>query len=167
MGSWDEAVLPQKEIQNTPDNTPQNADGAEFSFEGTTFYYGGRSYDLTSRVQSINSILSVVPVGDNLVIECHVGPKNGVYSIFNTTSETFEADIIGCHLVWYDDDITTAVYAYWSDICTYNGDIIKSYDLAENQYIYQLDYSNDHTRLNVTIMCDDGTEQIDVIDLSI
>jgi hypothetical protein len=158
--------LQQEEIQNSSDNTPQISDVAEVSFEGTTFYYGGRSYDMTSRMQSINSISSVTPVGDDLVIECHTGPQNDVYSIFNTTSETFETDIIGCHLIWYDDDITTAVYSYWSGIYTYKGDLIRSYDLTENQFIYGLAYSDDHTKLNVTIVGDDDTEQIDVIDLS-
>lgn len=99
------------------------------------------------------------------MIECHVGPQNGVYCVFNTVSESFEEDIFGNHLIWYSDDITTAVYSFWSDIYTYDGNIIKSYDLSENEFIYELAYSDNNTKLNVTIVCDDGTKRIDVIDL--
>jgi len=41
----------------------------------------------------------------------------------------------------------------------------KSYDLSENEFIYELAYSDNDTKLNVTIVCDDGTKRIDVIDL--
>lgn len=157
--------LRQNEIPNSPDNVPQSSDLKEFSFEGTTFYYGEDSYDITLRMEEINAILSAVSVGDRIVISCHVGPKNGVYCIFDTGSESFEKEILGNHLIWHSDDITTAVYSFWSDIYIYDGNLIKSYDLAENELIYELAYSDNNTKLNVTIVCDDGTERIDVIDL--
>lgn len=53
----------------------------DFLFEDTTFYYDGQGYDVASRVESINSILSAIQVGEKIVVECHVGPKNGVYCI--------------------------------------------------------------------------------------
>ena len=67
---------------------------ARFSFEGTVFHYGEHDYDISSRDQLVNSILSAVPVGQKIVIECHVGPKNGVYCIFETESESFDEYII-------------------------------------------------------------------------
>ena len=48
---------------------------------------------------------------------------------------------------------------------TYDGSIIKSYDLAENESIYDLAFSDHNTKLIVTITCDDGTERTDIIDL--
>lgn len=137
----------------------------DFSFEGTTFYYDGQSYDVTSRVEAINSILSAVPVGEKIVIECHVGPKNGVYCVFDTVGRSFETDIFGNHLIWYNDDITTAVYSFWSDIYSYDGNIIKSFDFVEDEFIYDLTFSDENTQLIVTIVCGDGTEEIDIIDL--
>ncbi len=157
--------LKHEEIQDSTDDILQSPELTEFSFEGTIFHYGEKSYDVTSRVEAISSILSAVPVGEKIVIECHVGPKNGVYCIFNTVSESFDTDIFGNHLIWHSDDITTAVYSFWSDVYTYDGKIIKSYDLAGNDLIYDLAYSDKHSKLNVTILCDDGTEQIDIIDL--
>lgn len=155
----------QLNTQNPTGNLTQTSEQTGFSFEKTVFYYAGKSYDVTSRVQSINSILSAVPVGEKIVIECHVGPKNGVYCIFDTVSKSFEADLTGCHLIWSNDDITTAVYSFWSDVYTYDGSVIKSYDLAENEFIYDLAFSEDNSKLNVTIACDDGSEQVDSIDL--
>ena len=74
-------------------------------------------------------------------------------------------DLKGTHLIWYNDDITTAIYAFWSDIYTYDGSIIKSYDLTENELIYDLAFSDNNTKLIVTITRDDGTERTEIIDL--
>ena len=156
----------QSQQQNTPDDVQQTTEPTEFSFEGTTFHYGEHDYDLTLRSPSITSILSAVLVGDKIVIEGHCGPKNGVYCIFDTLSESFETDLWGHHLIWHSDDITTAVYAFWSDIYTYDGSIIKKYDLAENEFIYDLEYAENNTKLKVTIVCDDDTQQIDTLDLT-
>ena len=90
---------------------------------------------------------------------------NGVYCIFDTVSEAFETNLYGSHLIWHSDDITTGVYVFWSDIYTYDGEIVISYALADGNYIYDLAYSDNYTKLKVTILCDDGTEQIDIIEL--
>lgn len=156
----------QSQQQNAPDDVQQTTEQTEFSFEGTTFHYGEHDYDLTLRSPSITSILSAVLVGDKIVIEGHCGPKNGVYCIFDTVSESFETDLWGHHLIWHSDDITTAIYAFWSDIYTYDGSIIKKYDLAENEFIYNLEYTENYTKLKVTIVCDDDTQQIDTLDLT-
>lgn len=84
---------------------------------------------------------------------------------FDTVSKSFKADIRGNHLIWYHDDITTAVYSFWSDVYSYDGSLIQSYDLAENEFIYDLAFSEENTQLTVTIVCDDGMEKNDRIDL--
>lgn len=109
--------------------------------------------------------MSVTPAREKLVIECHVGPKNSIYCIFDTKSKCFDTDLTGNHLTWYNNDITTSVYSFWSDVYAYDGSIIKAYDLAENEFIHDLAFSDHDTKLNVTIICDEGTERIDTIDL--
>lgn len=121
------------------DGSPGNA-----SFEGTVFRYAGQDYDISTRIKSVNSILSVIPVGQKFVIECHIGPKNGAYCIFDTENESFDEDIIGNHLIWHSDDITTSVYSFWSEIHTYDGSIIKKYDLEEDAFIYDLAFSDNY-----------------------
>ena len=159
-------IVDEERSQN--DAQASETEAAEYSFDRTTFYYGDSSYDLTSRCEAINSILSVAPVGEKLVIECHVGPKNGVYCIFDTKSKAFDTDLVGANLTWYNDDITTSVYSFWSDVYAYDGSIVKSYDLAENEFIYDLtlsDNGTNGTKLNVTIVCIDGTDRTDTINL--
>ena len=152
-----------------PDTVGADVEVRAFSFEHTTFRYGEREYDMTLRNPSINSILSAEPVGDKIVVECHVGPHNGVYCIFDTASETFEKDIVGHHLIWHSDDITTAVYGFWSAVYTYDGSLIKNYDLDElavdGGMIYEMRFSDDHTKLYVTIVYNED-EETDTIDIS-
>lgn len=150
---------------NAQSGSPQTSEQANFSFEGTIFHYGTHDYDVSSRNQSINGILSAIPVGQKIVIECHVGPKNGVYCIFDTESESFDEDIIGNNLIWHSDDIATSVYSFWSEVHTYDGDIIKTYNLAEDALIYDLKFSDDCTKIDVTIVDDDGTDETDTIAL--
>lgn len=145
--------------------TGDSAEKTDYSFEGTVFYYGEQTYDVTSRVEAINCIIDAVSVGEKIIVECHVGPKNAVYCIFDTNSQAFENDLVGCNLIWHDNDIKTAVYSYWSDIYKYDGSIIKSYDFAEDEYISNLAFSDDKTKLIVTISTYDGGERSDTIEL--
>ena len=152
----------QQADSNEPeDSTVPSAAAEQYSFEGATFCYNGTEYAL----KSITGIETVTPVGQNLVVTGHAGPKNGIYFIFDTTSKSFVGELAGHHLIWHDDDIITAVYAYWSDVCAYDGTVIKSYGLPENEWIYDLAFSDDYTKLTVTIASDGGTTWEDVIEL--
>lgn len=145
--------------------TEPGEDGAEFSYEGTVFRYGERSWDLAERVPSATAILSVRPVGDKLLVECHCGPKNGVYCVFDPAGGSFGEEITGNHLIWYGDDLTTAVYSFWSEVRTYDGTVLRDFDLPEEEYIYHLAFSEDRTRVSVTIVKDDGTDRTELIGL--
>lgn len=138
----------------------------QYSFEDTTFYYGDREYDISAH-GDVNGILSCAPVGKYIVIEGHVGPNNGIYCIFNTETQNFEQDIAGNHLIWHDDDITTAVYTFGNDICAYDGSVIATCDLAEDEYIYELEFVENNSRLKVTIQNVDGNVDLrtEIIDL--
>lgn len=161
----DPQTSPQEKAPEARDGDPQPAEREDGSFEGTVFHYGDQDYDLSQRVQAVNAILSVVPAGQKLVIECHAGPKNGVYCIFDTESQTFDEDVLGNHLIWYGDDLATGVYDFWSEVRAYDGSVIKTYDLPEGAYIYGLAFSEDHTALHVTILKEDGTDETDTIPL--
>lgn len=157
--------LQERQSPDTQSGNLQTSEQEKFSFEGTVFHYGEHDYDLSARNQLVNSILSAVPVEQKIVIRCHAGPKNGIYCIFDTESESFDKDIIGNNLIWHSDDITTSVYSFWSEVHTYDGNIIKTYDLAEDALIYDLKFSDDCTKLDVTIVYDDGTDETDTIAL--
>ena len=138
---------------------------ADASFEGTVFHYGDHDYDMSSRNREVNCILSAVPVGEKIVVICHSGPKNGIYCIFDTENETFDRDITGNHLIWHSDDITTAVYSFWSEVRAYDGSVLKTYNLKKDDCIHDLAFSGDYTELDVTIAYGGGTEETDTIAL--
>lgn len=157
--------LQEGESPDAKNGSLQISEQTRFSFEGTVFHYGTHDYDVSSRNQMINCILSAVPVGQKIVIDCHVGPQNGVYCIFDTESESFDEDITGSHLTWHSEDITTAVYSFWSEVRAYDGSVIKKYALMEDSYIYDLAFCDNYAKLDVTIVHADGTETTDTITL--
>lgn len=157
--------LQYEETTQSTSETVQATKSVEYSFEGVTFHYGEKSFDVTSNVEAINNIMSAIPVGDKIILNCHAGPKNGVYCIFDTVTNSFDEDIIGNNLIWFNDHITTAVYSYWSDVYSYDGTLIKSYDLSKSDYIYELAFSDNYSKLKVTILYGDDTKQVDIIEL--
>lgn len=135
------------------------------AFDGTVFTYNGQSYDIADRIPSVNAIMSCTAVGKNIVVEGHIDPKNGVYCIFNAETEEFDKDIFGNHLIWYDEDISTAVYSLWSDIYNYNGDVIAAVDRDEGSIIYELAFVEDHSKVQATIVTESGSEEQQLFDV--
>ena len=70
------------------------------------------------------------------------------------------------NLIWYDKNIKTAVYSFWSDIYAYDGNVIKSYDFVGNEFIAGLMFSEDKTKLIITICTDEDGERSDTIELN-
>ena len=150
----------------TPPATSVDEPQPAYSYDGTIFTYAGQSYDLSERNQMVNSIMSCTPVGEYIVIDGHTGPQNSVYNIFNTESLSFEPDICGVHLIWYDDDITTAVYSFWSDVYTYGGQLLATLPLSEGDLVYNLKFTEDHSKVEATILANDGGERVETVNIS-
>jgi len=124
---------------------------ADWSFEGTVFRYQGKEFDLAEREGLINAIMSCTPAGRYLVVKGHVGPKNGVYCIFDTDAGEFVKDIVGNHLIWEGDDLTTAVYSFWNGVYYYDGRLAKKFSLAEDEYIQSLEFTDSSYQVQVNI----------------
>lgn len=132
----------------------------------TVFTYDGQDYDLSERNESINAITSFMLVGQYLVFEGHTGPKNSIYSIFDTVSKSFGPDLVGANLIFRGDDITTGIYSFWSDVYAYDGTLLASYGLEENEFIYELRYSEDLSQIIVCIVDEAGDMRTERIDLA-
>ena len=132
----------------------------DFSISDTVFSYGGESWDLAEQSPAVTSLLGCDAVGQYVVITGHGGPKNDLYFIFDTESHSFSNTFIGTHLVWQNDDLSTAVYAYGGNILSIDGRTLAELDLAENEYVYDLVYSQDGTVLTVSIVSNEETERI-------
>ena len=137
-----------------------NAAEEDFSISGTVFSYGGESWDLAEQSPAITSLLGCDAVGQYVVITGHGGPKNAFYFIFDTEIRRFSNAFVGTHLVWQNDDLSTAVYAYGGNILSIDGRTLAELDLAENEYVYDLVYSQDGTVLTVSIVSNGETERV-------
>ena len=137
-----------------------NAAEEDFSISGTVFSYGGESWDLAEQSPAITSLLGCDAVGQYVVITGHGGPKNAYYFIFDTEIRRFSNAFVGTHLVWQNDDLSTAVYAYGGNILSIDGRTLAELDLAENEYVYDLVYSQDGTVLTVSIVSNEETERV-------
>ena len=146
------------------DSTLPSITETQYSFDGTVFYYQQKSYDISEREKSVNQIMSCTPVGQYIIVEGHVGPKNAVYSIYNTQTKDFGKDIIGTNLIWHDNDINAIIYSFWSDVCAYDGNVIVSFDLSSAEFIRQLAFVDNNSRIEVTVETDTGsyTEKIEL-----
>lgn len=137
------------------DTAPEN-----FSISGTVFSYGDESWDLAEQSPAITSLLDCDAVGQYVVITGHGGPKNARYFIFDTESRSFSNTFIGTHLVWQYDDLSTAAYVDGSSILSIEGRTLAELDLAENESVYDLSYSQDGTALTATIVSSEETERM-------
>ena len=137
-----------------------NAAEEDFSISGTVFSYGGESWDLAEQSPTITSLLGCDAVGQYVVITGHSGPKNAFYFIFDTEIRRFSNAFVGTHLVWQNDDLSTAVYAYGGNILSIDGRTLAELGLAENEYVYDLVYSQDGTVLTVSIVSNEETERV-------
>ena len=149
------------------EKTPEEPAGAlpaevpETSDSGVIFTYNGKNYDLQEREPGETQ------AGTFLVVEGHINPKIAYYGIFDTEAEAFVKDILGTHLTWREDDITTAAYDVWSDSCIYgyDGQLLAQLDLAESQYVYSLNWT-DSRHLSVDITSD-TSDELTTLDLEV
>ena len=156
LSQIDRLTLPsQDEIDNLHGDTASD----DFSISGTVFSYGDESWDLAEQSPAITSLLNCDAVGQYVVITGHGGPKNALYFIFDTESRSFSNAFIGTHLVWQYDDLSTAAYVDGSNILSIDGRTLAELDLAENEYVYGLSYSQDGTVLTATIVSSEETER--------
>lgn len=130
-----------------------------YSYDGTTFTYGGKDFDITASAPLVNSISNAQTVGSVVVVECHVNPKNNVYLIFDAVTEDFSYELDGTNLVWHSNDITTAVYSFWGDILNYEGNVVGSigdFDTVTD-FVSGIEFAEDNKSVLVTCVKGDDT----------
>ena len=86
------------------------------------------------------------------------------YGIFNPKTKSIEKELFGTNLIYHNDDIKTAVYAFWSELYDYEGNLIVNCDLKESEFIYQISFLNDNSQIEVTIS-DGENDRKEVYDL--
>ena len=121
------------------------------TLQGLTLTCNGHNYDLTERSPAITAVTRMEWVGEELLLECHTGPKNNLYLVFDPRTETFVKELAGTHLIWKGEDLTTAVYAFWGDICTWDGTVLATLILGETGYVSDLSFTENGEQVAVTV----------------
>ena len=60
-------------------------------------------------------------------------------------------ELAGTHLIWKGEDLTTAVYAFWGDICTWDGTVLTTVDLGTDGYVSGLSFTDGGDQVEVTV----------------
>lgn len=121
------------------------------TLQGLTLTCNGHAYDLTERSPAITAVTKMEWVGEELLLECHTGPENNLYLVFDPRTETFVKELVGTHLIWREEDLTTAVYAFWGDICTWDGTVLTTVDLGTDGYVSGLSFTDSGDQVEVTV----------------
>ena len=121
------------------------------TLQGLTLTCNGHEYELTERSPAITAVTRMEWVGEQLLLECHTGPKNNLYLVFDPRTETFVKELAGTHLIWKGEDLTTAVYAFWGDICTWDGTVLATLNLGETGYVSDLSFTEKGEQVAVTV----------------
>ncbi len=127
------------------------SDTAKASFEGVIFKYDGTEYNINERDSSVNAIINITDADKYIIIEGHINPKVSYYGIFDTSTKTFEKDILGTNLTYHDNDINTIVYASMGEIYNYEGQVIANCNLSDSSFISNISFINDNKQIEVTI----------------
>lgn len=134
---------------------------------GTKITIDGVSYEMTERKSMINAIMGI-QYGDGFwIVEGHISPTTGSYSLYNTQSNSWQIDIFGTCLTWEklegaalgDSIQKTAVYAQEYAICNYGMRIAAwvSWEyMGQGEYIRRLIRNGD----TVLIQIQTATEEI-------
>ncbi|WP_242622548.1 M23/M56 family metallopeptidase [Intestinimonas timonensis] len=121
------------------------------TIQGLTLTCNGHAYDLTERSPAITAVTKMQWVGEELLLECHTGPENNLYLVFDPQTETFVKELAGTHLNWKGEDLTTGVYAFWGDICTWDGTVLATVDLGTDGYVSDLSFTDSGDQVEVTV----------------
>lgn len=118
----------------------------------------GVVYDMAERDFDINAIIDV-DYGDGFwIVEGHIGPNAGCYSLFNTRTNSWDSDIYGTHFTWDrksrrrpgNNLRETAVYCKNNEIYNYKGDLIAIVNLEEGEWIRDLSREGDIITIGVS-----------------
>ncbi|MBQ3378414.1 MAG: hypothetical protein IJG50_00950 [Clostridia bacterium] len=154
-----------KSVSGTAEQTAKVPELADYGYDGTIFTYDGVDYDMSEIAPPTNAVMKAVPAGKNIVVEGHINPNMSAYAVFDSDTREFGDIIYGTNFIWYDDDVSTGVYASWNEVCLYDGTLIASLELGEGEVIYDLAFSDDRASVNITIL-NDTNERTETVALA-
>ena len=132
------------------------------TLDSTTVSFGKKSWDFTGQYPSLSGFEGSETVGNYLVVTGRLGKKNDLYVVFNAIDGTLLKTFPGNNLIWQGNDLSTAVYSYWSDIYALNGTKLAALDLASGEEISGLAFAADGVSIIATVSGKSGERKVTV-----
>ena len=132
------------------------------AMDDTTIYIDRKSWDFAEQYPSLKGFEDIGTAGNYFVAFGSLGEKNDLYVVFNFVAGTLLKTFPGNNLIWQGDDLSTAVYSYWSDIYALNGTKLAALDLASGEEISGLAFAPDGVSIIATISGKSGERKVTV-----
>lgn len=132
------------------------------TLDSTTVSFGKKSWDFAGQYPSLSGFEGSETVGNYLVVTGRLGKKNDLYVVFNAIDGTLLKTFPGNNLIWQGNDLSTAVYSYWSDIYALNGTKLAALELASGEEISGLAFAADGVSIIATVSGKSGERKVTV-----
>ena len=132
------------------------------TLDSTTVSFGKKSWDFAGQYPSLKGFEDIGTAGNYFVAFGSLGEKNDLYVVFNFVAGTLLKTFPGNNLIWQGDDLSTAVYSYWSDIYALNGTKLAALDLASGEEISGLAFAPDGVSIIATVSGKSGERKVTV-----
>lgn len=132
------------------------------AMDDTTIYIDRKSWDFAEQYPSLKGFEDIGTAGNYFVAFGSLGEKNDLYVVFNFVAGTLLRTFPGNNLIWQGDDLSTAVYSYWSDIYALNGTKLAALELASGEEISGLAFAPDGVSIIATVSGKSGERKVTV-----
>lgn len=132
------------------------------AMDDTTIYIDRKSWDFAEQYPSLKGFEDIGTAGNYFVALGSLGEKNDLYVVFNFVAGTLLKTFPGNNLIWQGDDLSTAVYSYWSDIYALNGTKLAALELASGEEISGLAFAADSVSIIATVSGKSGERKVTV-----
>lgn len=132
------------------------------TLDSTTVSFGKKSWDFAGQYPSLSGFEGSETVGNYLVVTGRLGKKNELYVVFNAIDGTLLKTFPGNNLIWQGDDLSAAVYSYWSDVYALNGTKLAALELASGEEISGLAFAADGVSIIATVSGKSGERKVTV-----
>ena len=132
------------------------------AMDDTTIYIDRKSWDFAEQYPSLKGFEDIGTAGNYFVAFGSLGEKNDLYVVFNFVAGTLLKTFPGNNLIWQGDDLSTALYSYWSDIYALNGTKLAALELASGEEISGLAFAPDGVSIIATVSGKSGERKVTV-----
>lgn len=132
------------------------------AMDDTTIYIDRKSWDFAEQYPSLKGFEDIGTAGNYFVALGSLGEKNDLYVVFNFVAGTLLKTFPGNNLIWQGDDLSTAVYSYWSDVYALNGTKLAALELASGEEISGLAFAPDGVSIIATVSGKSGEHKVTV-----